>query len=287
MIIARARGRLGNQLFYLSALSKARNVNELVLAIGFEEFSEAFPFYKTLFPWLIAVPRRSWAGLRLVQATRIFSKSRLVGEIRVDVAGTYQRRTVWPSFLWVLQDGYYQDGRFCDEQAILKIRNEFLSKNSEGLVELGLLPVSEESAPHCFVHVRRGDYLEFPHPDFPAALPGSWFLSQIEVIRKTAPDTKFIVFSDDPSFCSDLFHEVPNLKFVDLDVASTFTAMSLCQSAIISPSSLSWWGAKLASLHADGPFIAPNFWFWWAQENWNDDTLRNSDFLTWARVRNA
>lgn len=94
------------------------------------------------------------------------------------------------------------------------------------------------------VHVRRGDYLlpEMPH----RPCPPSYYKAAAELVLADAPNTRFVVFSDDIEWCR---RELPlrdpvfvegNADWLDL------TLMTRCEHHICGASTFSWWGAFLS-----------------------------------------
>jgi hypothetical protein len=285
MIFARAQGRLGNQLFFLSALLRAKSPKEVVFATGFRQLMETFPTFKEDFPRFYNLSKNRWKSLRADKFLSEAVKLRFAGLL--SLSSTNDNLTRSPAFTKgvVLSAGYFQDERLIDEAPIVALRNGLATRERSFTEKLGLSQNGQNLRPRCFVHVRRGDYLKWPDAEYPAALPAGWYRQQIESIRQSQPSTGFLVFSDDIAFCRGEFRGIQNLDVVEANVAQTFLAMSLCDSAVLSASSLSWWGAKLASTTANGPFLAPKHWFFWPRGHWReDDTLRHSSFLEWRRV---
>jgi hypothetical protein len=108
----------------------------------------------------------------------------------------------------------------------------------------------------CSIHVRRGDYVNNP---FHEVCDLNYFLKAIEKINSMEKIDKFLVFSDDISWCKKNF--LQNFEFIDgnLDIQDIFL-MSLCKHNIISNSSFSWWGSYL-NKNKNKKIIAPNKWF--------------------------
>ena len=113
----------------------------------------------------------------------------------------------------------------------------------------------------CAIHVRRGDYVGNPY--FEVMNHAQYFQTAINIVRAGAPETQFIVFSDDPAWCRDqpffkgmAIHEPP----AHGRHGDAIFLMSVCARHIISNSSYGWWGAFLAG---DRGFskIAPKRWF--------------------------
>lgn len=103
----------------------------------------------------------------------------------------------------------------------------------------------------CAVHVRRGDYLNFPsiHPIQSA----DYYQEAVKIL---APE-QVLVFSDDPHWCRHHLDFGVDWRIVDVADYMAMALMSCCGSSVISNSSFSWWGAWLA----DGPTVAPLNWF--------------------------
>jgi hypothetical protein len=104
------------------------------------------------------------------------------------------------------------------------------------------------------IHVRRGDYLNFPlHHPIPSI---DYYNRAIDITREYSKG--FIVFSDDIDWCKNNFtgefeFSEENDEFVDL------MKMSSCSNFIIANSSFSWWGSFL-SRNNDKKVFAPDNW---------------------------
>jgi hypothetical protein len=105
------------------------------------------------------------------------------------------------------------------------------------------------------IHVRRGDYLDFPeiHP-----------LCSLEYYKKCidamCKDTQFFLFTDDAEWCSRVFnHDRCHIVCDNPDYIDMYL-MSQCANNIISNSSFSWWGAWL-NKNKNKKIFAPKRWF--------------------------
>ena len=126
-----------------------------------------------------------------------------------------------------------------------------------------------------FLHVRRGDNVG--RPDF-YPMPRVEYYKR--VLDKYFPTEECLVISDDPAWCKsepffdqDRFFVSDNANKYDHETLEgdgsmkrsaipyvDLCLMSLCTDAIISNSTLSWWGAWLQK-DKDHKVIAPNPWF--------------------------
>lgn len=118
----------------------------------------------------------------------------------------------------------------------------------------------KEYSNHCSIHVRRGDYLNYPsiHP----VCNNSYYESAIENIKNiNGNETKFVVFSDDIEYCKNNYpcFKRDNIIFDENNSTyETLYSLSTCNFSIIANSSFSWWGAWLTDKQA---IISPQKWF--------------------------
>ena len=126
-----------------------------------------------------------------------------------------------------------------------------------------------------FLHVRRGDNVR--RPDF-YPMPRVEYYKR--VLDKHFPTEECLVISDDPEWCKnepffdqDRFFVSESVDYYDHETLEgdgsmkksaipyvDLCLMSLCTDAIISNSTLSWWGAWLQK-NKDHKVVAPHPWF--------------------------
>lgn len=118
------------------------------------------------------------------------------------------------------------------------------------------------------IHVRRGDYLNFPdhHPQQSTEYYKT-------AVTEIGTDKTYIIFSDDVEGCKDLFNFIPNKIFYNsgIDWLDMYI-MSMCEHNIICNSSFSWWGAYLNE-NLNKIVIAPKKWFGIAYQTWDTSDL--------------
>jgi hypothetical protein len=113
---------------------------------------------------------------------------------------------------------------------------------------------------YCSIHVRRGDYLNYPliHP----ICDNSYYELAIENIKKiNGNDIKFVVFSDDIEYCKNNYPCFKQNNIIFDENTSTYESLyslSTCDFSIIANSSFSWWGAWLKNKQT---IISPKKWF--------------------------
>ncbi len=121
-----------------------------------------------------------------------------------------------------------------------------------------------ESTNAVCMHVRRGDYLRHQGTP-PLTCARSYYAAALQHVRRFLQEPQIFVFSDDIAWCRDTF-SAPDMCFVDSngpeDAADDLRLMAACRHHIIANSSLSWWGAWLASRPGQ-LVIAPQPWVPW------------------------
>lgn len=271
-------------MFIYSAAWKARHRDEKVLLLGFDELAAGFPGLIGNRPLIPNYSKQKKKVEIVLKALRGLASVRLIGIVRVDESGgQFVRRTgIFP--LTLFDAGFCQDERLCDVEPLLSLRREKLSTEAERIKSL-CPELFDQQGEVCFVHVRRGDYLLWPTATSAASLPSDFYLKQISAICERNPGVRFLIFSDDSRFCQEIFCDVPRLRVVEADSVTSWLAMSLCDSGVLSASTFSWWAARIASHEsASGLFLAPAFWTSWAERVWPEISPRHSSFISWVAV---
>jgi hypothetical protein len=278
MIIARSAGRLGNQLFVFAAIEKIRKPKEQLLLFGFAELKALLPASKHYrFINLKRAKSPTWAAVEAF--LHLLAWLRLVGVMTHYRRNRSLSRSTGLLDISLFSAGFCIDERLLDHQTILKLAEICQSP----VVFDG--EVSANKSDWCFIHARRGDFLFWPHPDRPAALPESWFVKNSRAIKTQKPDCMFLIFSDDEEFGIRLSKLIEDATFIKASDIETLGIMSQCSSGVLSAGTYSWWGARFASLKGEGPFIAPNYWIGWRDRDWGDhEEIRDSDFIQWESV---
>jgi hypothetical protein len=99
----------------------------------------------------------------------------------------------------------------------------------------------------CSLHVRRGNYVELQ--DHHILLGKDYYDKAMAHMRELGVE-KFVVFSDDISWCRETFKGDEFIFKHDVDYVELFL-MGKCTHNIIANSSFSWWGHSLATLTAE------------------------------------
>ncbi len=285
MIFAVGKGRAGNLMFQLGAIeSVLKKSTERIFLINFSNLEEVFPslgkhvrtitlspFVSRIFPWIDSAFRR-------------LAKARVIGSVIPVVSHpTAIRRLRGALPITCFWGGFCQDEKLMSwrlltslyrEDIALPMRGKSDSKNGAGR-SLGR---------RCFVHVRRGDYVDFPSPEHSAVLPHDWYLAQMIALREELGNMKFAIFSDEPQWAREHLASLPDVEVMELSPRDSFAMMSTSQAGILSPSTFSWWAAYFASRNSPGPFIAPYLWTGWRSGHWDPHEKIAASFLRFAPV---
>ncbi len=112
------------------------------------------------------------------------------------------------------------------------------------------------------LHIRRGDYLNFPQYDAFDSL--KYYNDAVSYIQTKCDNPVFVVFSNDSDWVKSNLHIDGEVIYVDWNKGKEsykdMILMSCCNHNIIANSSFSWWGAWL-NAHADKTVISPKQWF--------------------------
>lgn len=270
MLIIRAQGRLGNQLFQMEFANNLSQKNETIVLIGFAEVDDLFSSLPLKFKILrskILVKSYDFLFKWILEKIALFG---FVTSIKVKKTVFNNEQLELPE--WDLQNGilgslrivfpcYAQSESFFKHSVAkdkFKFRKELLSEVEKTIGEIN----DQELA---FVHIRRGDYLS--HNVFGIeggiSLPVEYYWEGIKSIQSKVKDVYFVFLTDDIDFVEINFKELKN-KIISKNSANVdFCLMTSCQHGILSCSSFSWWGAFLANRSTSNLFYYPKYWMGW------------------------
>ena len=170
----------------------------------------------------------------------------------------------------LLLEGYFQSEKYFEENKDLI--KELFSPNDEikNIIYENLPNIND----YISIHIRRGDYLEFPdhHPQQSV----DYYKTACEIFGL---DRTYLIFSDDLNGVKNMFDFIPNKIFYTSgeDWLDMYT-MSLCEHNIIANSTFSWWAAYLNS-NKDKKIITTKNWFGPVYRTWNISTLFPEDWI--------
>jgi len=194
--------------------------------------------------------------------------NRFLGKPLFELAG---RKSVYrepsrvfdPQF-FKLQDGCSIIGFFQSESYFKSVESVIRAEFSDRLSPSGIVEKERlkrlQSVNSVAVHIRRGDYLTFPKFN---VCTENYYREAMAFMREQLSQPRFILFSDDLSWCKDVFSgediEYCDGIIVRNDPLTDLQAMAECRHHIIANSSYSWWAAWLGK-SADQVVVAPDSW---------------------------
>jgi glycosyl transferase family 11 len=157
--------------------------------------------------------------------------------------------------------GYWQSERYFSEIADV-IRRELTYLRVPDATNARWLARIRACHAVC-VHVRRGDYLLPAHFGFHGLCSADYYRRALRLIRERVTNPQFFVFSDDWPWCREQLAGEDTV-IVDANKPDAgqdeLRLMAACRHHVIANSSLSWWGAWLAT-SVGQIVVAPTPWF--------------------------
>lgn len=268
MLLYFGDGRLGNQLFQYAFLKTVARDDEWIIAGNMKELlsicdigHRRFVSISTSNQWIRRITK--WIAIPLL---RIVAKSfRVIGFIcqehspiwKLPLPCYYRKNGLFP-ITFVESDFYQAAGLFAHEQLDICIKRRYVAEAEEILDS-----VCKNREP-VFVHVRRGDYLNYRFMNVKGiSLPRSYYERAIHSMCACCDPCVYIFVSDDPEFVEYCYADVQN-KYVSYHTMGVDLALlSLCKYGICSNSSFAWWGAMF--MKDRKRVIFPRYWFGWKE----------------------
>ena len=249
-------GRIGNQLFQLSALLFIAKENK-------------FDF---LLPSPTEVEREDYI------LHEIFDLSNLISKNNYGISNFHDfDKNLIPndieysnSYLNLGRDtnlnGYFQSLQFIEPIKDLLLEHLKFNNYVKNASEKILLKNNINPEDYSFIHIRRGDYIN--KKAYHYNLDKSYYKKSI---KKFPKDRKYLIFSDDPAWCNKYLNLKNESIIFDhlyeeniqsyLKIGIELYIMSICNGGIIANSSYSWWAAFLQNKNS--LIISPdkNAWF--------------------------
>lgn len=272
-------------MFLLSAAFEASRPKEWVVGVGFVELSALLEKRPPRVFWIL-LPHRFDRFVKRMFKALAKSRSSQIEPSRKNFE-PQQCRNVGSRFrLLVFEFGLCQYGNIEPApalRALMEPRKHKLVAREHALA--ALQQAGLETQEYGFVHIRLGDYVQFKVKGESPVLPAEWYLRQTKDLLRRVPNLPLVVLSDDTARARSLFADAGlNLTFLELGTSESFHVMQSARAGVLSASTFSWWGARLASGSAGGPFIAPQFWMGFRTGEWFPSERVISEFLEYVVV---
>jgi hypothetical protein len=256
-------GNLGNQLFQIAfsyGLSKKHNCQ---LQLPQWEYAKYFKHYEAMIQQYDSAPAvdivvknedeypdpsRKWVDL-IVKEDHFHYNPELWAQYEPD----FQTRMV-DLIAWGQSMKYW-------EHCVGDIKKLF---EFEAIFKWGLFqrcPVISFDTPVIAISIRRGDFVDNPNYDL---LPATYYIQALlEHFSDFRERYNLLFFSDDIEYCKLHFSCLSNAHFADgYNAIEQLCLMSMCDHAIISNSTFSWWGAMLMQFNnPSAKVIRPGYIF--------------------------
>ncbi|MGC9123824.1 MAG: alpha-1,2-fucosyltransferase [Thermoplasmata archaeon] len=271
MIIFFNEGRLGNQLFQFAFLETIKRDNEKIIGIGFDELYEVFDVKDENF-----IAFHLGKGIQRKILWRLFFKvirpflywlasNKIISSIEVDYEyfGEYRRESNtfkniqgFLKQIILVKTGFFQSENFFSKDVIkkLKIKDKHVERARNFLSHI-------ENFYKIAVHIRLSDYRNFYVFGHNPVLPVEYYHRLIKWFLENREKPFFVFVSDDPDFVEKEFCYLQNKLVSKNDYATDFAIITLCDAAILSPSSFSWWGSYM--MKKRDIVFAPKYWLGW------------------------
>ena len=155
-------------------------------------------------------------------------------------------------------DDLYLSGYFQSEKYFIKhaedIRELFRCEDTEIKLREHISQIDYT----CSIHVRRGDYLNYPNKH--SQSPADYYNTAISLVKEQNTNATFLVFSDDIQWCKNHFVGTEYIFIEGFEDWEDLILMSLCDANIITNSTFSWWAAWLGE-RPNKLIIAPEKWY--------------------------
>jgi hypothetical protein len=286
MIIIHENGRLGNQLFQYCALRNFQKKDALFL-FGMKSLKSIFDGLEIeQGKWLEWDCEGKVFRIGKFILTILAKKLHLIGLIR-------EHKTTSGSCI-VTDSGLLKNIYYCEKDSFFQ-SEELVVDSVTGTLHLkrNLLDQAEhifmgfppDRSETFFVHVRRGDYINWPSKSSPAVLPFRWYQEQMDLIRSKFAKPFFVVVSDDGPYADEMFTMYPDVFVSHENEEIDFVLMTLCAGGgILSASSFAWWAAYFARRNSErAVFVAPLYWAGHRKGSWEPESIKTS-WLNYAEV---
>lgn len=238
MIIVKPQGRLGNMLFQLAtgfAHAKRTNTEMVVLSNSQDYLKYENNLFKNI------------KKVNNINDVKYYKEPNF----------SYNQIPIW-LYKNLIIDGYFQSEKYFGDWL-----DPFLKLLSFPEDLSNVFNKFNEKKHYCFIHVRRGDYLNLNNYHPTVSL--QYIDKAMTEIESKNDNINYIIFSDDLTWCKK--HIIgDNITYWEFNNENTnypneiyeLVAMGCCNSAIIANSSFSWWGAYIGNSKT---VIAPKKWF--------------------------
>jgi hypothetical protein len=268
-LIVRLQGGIGNQLFQIAFGLNFARLTSGKLAFDVSSFLSDGYGRRSLLDRLVPTAQVVCAQDLVGKGVRLLSERDFPFPPKGNMPARYR---LPEGVTHLVLDGYWQDHRLVDDADVAVFR-QHLHDQLHAAFEPLAHRISASELPVA-VHVRRQDYRHH------GLCSDAYYLDSLRWMNSRQRCSDVFVFTDEPNATAHLLTAagIRHTLIRSGDDLADLHLMSLCQRQVISNSSFSWWGARLAGTDN---VIAP--------EPWSRVHTPSSSLLppNWRRVNDA
>jgi hypothetical protein len=283
LVLFYGEGRLGNQIFQYQALNGLAGRSGRIIAIGLEDLHSAISctgatvtvvsrsyWLKRIFKYIV-IPLLLRPLARYIRLFGYAHEKTSGQSHRSGPSGILSRQRGLIGSIVFADGGYYQ----CTDtwQSIFPCADLKISRSLAAQAHALLNSIIDEDSLRVFVHVRRGDLLNYrTYGQQNIALPESYYRNAIGEFTRRVSRPHFVFVTDDADWVAERFRDVHSKSVLSLSTELDFVIMTACQGGILSNSTFSLAAALLSANPA--LMLAPLYWFGFRVSEWLPPRIR-------------
>ena len=279
MLLLFPQWQFWNQAFQYQFAKRFAKNNEIILTTSSQYFSIIDESKDQRFRFLFWKKDWKYSNFWCLKISRMLAKLRIISYLKPKCEFYNQYRIEKKEYLikkWLFGKITFIDWFFINNYEYLKgkisIQKRYVWKAVEYLEN-----IYSKFEKVVFVHVRRWDYLWWwVLWDKWCNLPKEYFEEHINFFEKKYNSIAFLFLSDDIKRCKENF-KWKNYFFSENMIWTDFTLMTLCDGAILSASSLSYFWAIHCKWTIE--IIAPKYFCWFKKKFWYPYDIKNDIFI--------
>lgn len=277
------QGRLGNLLFQYAAVEFQTKKDDIIFCFDSELF-KAINVKRNF----IKIPKVGLMGKLLNMTFNNFidllAKFKIITSIFPDMVYMCEGYTGETKKI-IKKDGFFKNliqikGFFQHDEWIvssLELKKEKIFEARKRLEKIS------QSTCKVAVHIRLSDYKNWVVlGKMGATIDASWYREAMNLMIDKFNNPIFIFFTDDTVALQDLNFGISPIIYIGKDAIDDMAAISLCEHAIISPSTLAYCGA-VAFSKVRKVIIAPKYWAGFKSKLWAPSMIK-TDLIQYLEV---
>lgn len=267
---------LGNQLFQFTFAHFLKRQDNLVFFENTPIWSPGLEFYtKSLLPYCTHINFRTNPTISHTSLIgRALYRTNLAGHIARCILNFKETKTYFEStnnsffydaeLIKLAKNNLLFSGHWVHWQYAYSERNTALNEIQNLLNSFSSIKTFMDSTlPNVVVHVRRGDYLQRGNDQLFGVITIESYEKQINSLRRKLGQVNLITVTDDLNLANNDLFKNKFGKILTPSICNEWESLSLMSKAdfvISANSTLSWWGAVMATMNGAVGIIPENFY---------------------------